>query len=101
MESIALKLKTRRESLNISLAQVANDTRISLRHLESLENGSYYDLPGGMYNRAILRAYCDELGLDKDEILRCYEEEKSPREEKPVISSPHPQSAKIKKHIRR
>ncbi|MDR0311414.1 MAG: helix-turn-helix domain-containing protein, partial [Acidobacteriota bacterium] len=49
MESIASKLKTKRESLNISLEQISEDTRISVHHLRSLEKGRYDDLPGGMY----------------------------------------------------
>ena len=98
MELIASKLKNRRESLNLSLEQISNDTRISLHHLKSLENGSYADLPGGMYNRAILRSYCDELGLDKNDILQCYDEEINPRPEKPVISQSTPFASKIKLH---
>ena len=78
MELIASKLKTTRESLNISLEQVSKDTRIGLRQLESLECGRYSDLPGGMYNRAIIGAYCDELGLDRNEILRRYDDEVAP-----------------------
>ena len=91
MESIASKLKAKRESLNISLEQISKDTRISLHHLKSLESGRYADLPGGMYKRAIMRAYCDELGLDKNEILRRYDDEVEPRQEKlPVVSSVYP-----------
>jgi len=95
MESIASKLRTRRENLNISLEQVSNDTRISIHHLKSLENGCYADLPGGMYNRAILRAYCDELGLDKNEILQCFDDEISPQ---PAISPSTPPPSRIKIH---
>jgi len=98
MESIASKLKTRRESLNISLEKISNDTRISLYQLISLENGQYSDLPGGMYTRAILRAYCEELGLDKDEILQCYDDETAPRQEKPAISPSVSPVSKIKTH---
>jgi len=98
MESIASKLRTRRESLNLSLEQISNDTRISLHHLKNLENGSYADLPGGMYDRAILRSYCDELGLDKNEILQCYNDEIAPHSEKPVISQSTPFASKIKTH---
>jgi len=98
MESIASKLKTRRESLNISLEQISNNTRISIHHLRSLETGRYADLPGGMYNRAILRTYCDELGLDKNELLQSYDNEIAPHQEKPVISPSAPLSTKIKTH---
>jgi cytoskeleton protein RodZ len=96
MESIASKLKTKRESLNISLEQISKDTRISIHHLISLENGNYDNLPGGMYRRAILRAYCDEIGLDKNEVLRCYDDEVAPRQEKPAITPVASQFFKFK-----
>ena len=95
MESTASKLKTKRESLDISLEQVSEYTRISIHHLKSLESGRYADLPGGMYNRAILRAYCDEIGLDKDELLKCYDDEITPRHEKPATGSQSQPVSKI------
>jgi cytoskeleton protein RodZ len=89
MESVASELKSRREKLKISLAQISEDTRISLRHLESLEEGRYEDLPGGMYNRAFLRAYCEKLNIDQKEIIRRYEEEMAPLVERIPKSRVH------------
>jgi cytoskeletal protein RodZ len=51
-----------------------------------------------MYNRAILRAYCDELGLDKNELIQCYDEEIAPCEEVQAISPSFPPGSKIKTH---
>jgi cytoskeletal protein RodZ len=97
MGSVASELKTEREKRKISLAQIAADTRISLRYLESLEEGRYGDLPGGMYNRAFLRAYCESLNLDQREIIRRYEAEVSPLSEKAVRSKARipPQSSSL------
>jgi cytoskeleton protein RodZ len=94
MASVASELKSQREKQNISLAHIAEDTRISLRYLESLEEGRYADLPGGIYTRAFLRAYCERLNIDQKEILRRYEEEISPLVEKFPKSKVHipPQS---------
>jgi cytoskeleton protein RodZ len=89
MESVALELKLAREKRKISLAQIAADTHISMRHLESLEDGRYGDLPGGIYNRAFLRAYCERLDLDQREIIRRYEEEMLPLAEKLPKSKVH------------
>jgi cytoskeleton protein RodZ len=75
MGSLAADLKTEREKRNTSLAQIAADTRINLHYLESLEEGRYGDLPGGMYNRAFLRAYCESLNLNQPEIMQRYEVE--------------------------
>jgi cytoskeleton protein RodZ len=89
MESVALELKSAREKRKLSLVQIAADTHISMRHLESLEEGRYGDLPGGIYNRAFLRAYCERLDLDQREIIRRYEEEMLPLAENLPKSKVH------------
>jgi cytoskeleton protein RodZ len=86
MGSVASELKLEREKRKISLAQIAADTRISLRYLQSLEEGRYGDLPGGMYNRAFLRAYCESLNLNQQEIMQRYEAEISPSLDRPLKS---------------
>jgi cytoskeletal protein RodZ len=73
MESPAVDLKTEREKKNISLAQIAAETHISLHYLKSIEEGRYSDLPGGLYNRAFLKAYCESIHLDSREILERYD----------------------------
>jgi transcriptional regulator with XRE-family HTH domain len=96
MESISSELKAHRESRNISLAQIATDTHISLHYLESLEEGRFNELPGGMYNRAFLRAYCERLDLDQSEMLQRYESEVLPFSNKPIkTKSPIASSIKI------
>jgi cytoskeleton protein RodZ len=66
------------------LQRIAQDTRISLRHLQSLEEGQYQNLPGGMYNRAFLKSYCAYLGLDPESLLARYEQESEPHGDKLV-----------------
>ena len=83
------ELKAEREKRQIALSQIAAETRISLRHLQSLEEGRFGDLPGGMYNRAFLKAYCEFLDLDLQDILKRYEAEASPVSEKPSKSKLH------------
>jgi cytoskeleton protein RodZ len=63
-------------------------TRISLRHLRSLEAGEYSLLPGGMYNRAFLRTYCEYLSIDPAEAISRYEAETAPPKEKPAKPKP-------------
>jgi len=82
MEPIGTDLKSEREKRQIGLSQIAQATRISLHHLESLEEGRYADLPGGIYNRAFLKAYCEHLGLDSQALLHRYESEVLPSLEK-------------------
>jgi len=82
MESIGSALRSAREKLNISLKTVAHETRISLRHLENIDADRFGDLPGGMYNRAFLKAYCDYLGLPHQKYLQQYLESTSRQIEK-------------------
>jgi cytoskeletal protein RodZ len=98
MGSVASDLKSEREKRKISLAQIAADTRISLRHLESLEEGRYADLPGGMYNRAFLKAYCESIHIDQREIMRRYEAEILPFSDNPPKSRVHipPQNSSLR-----
>jgi cytoskeletal protein RodZ len=71
--AVAIDLKQEREKKKISLAQIASDTRISLRYLENIESGRYGDLPGGVYNRAFIKAYCESIKIDPSEILEQYD----------------------------
>jgi len=82
--SIGSDLKVARIEKEISLKQAAEETRISLRYLQSLEEGRHDDLPGGMYNRAILRNYCVYLGLEPDDFLPRFTAESAPHNEKAV-----------------
>ncbi len=82
MECVGTELRTAREKKSITLGQVAEATRISHTNLERLEEGRYKDLPGGVYNRAFIRAYCEYLGLESKEMLAHYEEEMTPPSDK-------------------
>jgi len=84
MESLGSKLREAREKGNITLLQAAKDTRISLKHLKSLEAEKYEELPGGMYNRAFLRCYSEYLHINPQEMLQRYESKFSPRATKPI-----------------
>ncbi len=84
MESLGTTLKQAREGRKLSLSQVAEATRISYRHLQNIEEGRYGDLPGGMYNRAFLRAYSEFLGLDPQPLVSRYDAETAPVADKKV-----------------
>jgi transcriptional regulator with XRE-family HTH domain len=58
------ELKIERERRGISLDDVAVSTRVSLRHLHALEADNFRELPGGVFNRGIVRSYAEHCGLD-------------------------------------
>jgi cytoskeleton protein RodZ len=82
MGPLGQELKATREKRKLTLTQVAKDIRISSRYLESLEEGRYAELPGGMYNRAFLRSYCEYLDMEPQAFLEQYEAESLPTSEK-------------------
>jgi cytoskeleton protein RodZ len=86
MALIGGDLKLARENRKLSLRQASRDTRISVRFLECLEEERYSELPGGMYNRAFLRAYCQYLGLDAVQFLAHYQAQSLPVSEKSLKS---------------
>lgn len=59
-------LQNRREGRNLSLHDVAAETKIAGRHLAALERGDVRSWPGGLYRRAMVRAYAAAIGLDPE-----------------------------------
>jgi cytoskeletal protein RodZ len=59
-------LQNHREGRNLSLHDIAADTKIGTRHLAALERGDVRAWPGGLYRRAMVRAYATAVGLDPE-----------------------------------
>ena len=98
MESLGNDLKLVREQKQLTLEQIAADTRIGAHYLRCLEEARYGDLPGGMYNRAFLRAYCEYLGTDPKEFIQGYERETGHVPERPPKPPAAPQYVTTKSH---
>jgi hypothetical protein len=65
-------LRQVRMARGLSLAQVAERTRIGLKHLENVEGDRYDALPVGVYLRGILMSLARELGLDGLRVSKSY-----------------------------
>ncbi len=63
------ELQLEREQLGVPLEAVADGTKVSLRFLRALEAGDIASLPGGVFQRGIVRNYCKYLGLNEQEWL--------------------------------
>jgi cytoskeleton protein RodZ len=72
MGSFGDKLRREREMRGITLAEMSESTKISTRHLESLEKEEFGSLPGGVFNKGFVRAYARFLGIDEDEAVADY-----------------------------
>jgi cytoskeletal protein RodZ len=64
------KLREARERRGMTLRQVAEATKISVRALESLERNDISHLPGGIFSRSFVRAYAAEVGLAPEETVQ-------------------------------
>lgn len=65
-------LREVRESLGLTLQQVGERTRISVRHLENVEADRYDGLPAAVYLRGIVMNLARELKLDPIRVARSY-----------------------------
>jgi len=67
-------LRTARQERRLELEEVAQALHIRVRYLGALESGRLTELPGLSYTKGYLQVYAAYVGLDKDEILRRFEE---------------------------
>jgi cytoskeleton protein RodZ len=67
--SFGRELQLERQRRQITLESIAEGTKVPTRHLRALEQEEYSQLPGGVFNKGIVRSYCKHLGLDEQEWL--------------------------------
>jgi cytoskeleton protein RodZ len=72
MSTFGEELKRERELREISLREISEATKISLRHLEALERNDFQPLPGGVFNRGFVRAYAQFIGVDPEAMVNAY-----------------------------
>jgi cytoskeletal protein RodZ len=84
MATLGEELRREREQRSITLKDIAEKTKINLRHLEALESGSYEHLLEPFFIKGILRTYAKVLGLPEDRFLARYLEEVRPAVEAEV-----------------
>jgi hypothetical protein len=71
-------LKALRETQQVDLRSISNETRISVAYLEDLEEERFDRFPGKFYFKSFARAYVRALGLDDveevtNDLLQAYE----------------------------
>ncbi len=72
-----LGLTTIRRNRGISLEQIAQSTKISVRSLQAIERGEFKKLPGGIYNTNYIRQYARAIDYDEAAILAVYHRQMS------------------------
>ncbi len=91
--SFGRELQLERQRRHITLESIAEGTKVPTRHLRALEQEEYEQLPGGVFNKGIVRSYCRHLGLDEQEWLQ--------RFPNVAAAEPEPDWASFAENVRR
>ena len=88
------KLRLQREGQGVSLASIAESTKIKLSLLDGLERGDVSQWPRGLFRRAYLRDYAAAIGVPAEplvaEFTRLYPEEGPPASPGDIAESVEP-----------
>lgn len=75
MASVGQELRRERELRGISLKEIGDSTKISIRLLRALEEDRLDILPGKFFTKGIICAYAKYLGLEEESVLNKYYED--------------------------
>ena len=67
-------LRTRREELGLTFAQISERTKVRPRYLEALENEDWESLPSPTFIKGFIRSYARALDLSEESLLGLYQE---------------------------
>ena len=73
--SLGEQLRRARLERGVNLREVAEQTRITMRHLEAIEADDYKALPGGIFNKSFIKSYARYVGFPEARALELYERE--------------------------
>lgn len=65
-------LRRERELREVSLQEISEATKISMKFLHAIEENQFDLLPGGVFNVGFIRAYAKYIGVDDDEMVNNY-----------------------------
>ena len=68
LPTVGERLRAAREAKKLKLEDIAAQTRIPQRHLESIETGDWDSLPAPTYTTGFAKSYASAVGLDRTEI---------------------------------
>jgi len=93
MATFGQNLRRERELRGVSLREIADATKISIRFLQALEQDRIEILPGGVFRRSFVREYARFIGLDAERVVvefgLAYGEGVEPGATRPAAHQPH------------
>ena len=78
-------LRRQREMREISLRDIADRTKISLRYLEAMEADRFDLLPAAVFAKGFLREYARYVGLSPDDVVNHYLSVNHPEEQEAAV----------------
>ncbi len=72
MPTLGEELRHKREQQGVTLAEIAEATRIGTRFLKAIETDNFSILPGGIFTRSFIRAYAKHVRMNEDEAIALY-----------------------------
>ena len=72
MSGFGNSFKSAREAKDLTLEEIAQETRISARFLRAIEEETFDVLPGGIFNRGFVRTYASYVGIDPEQAVSEY-----------------------------
>jgi cytoskeletal protein RodZ len=85
MNHFSEELRKEREARNITLFDISQKTRISIKYLQAIDQGAFDILPQ-TYVRAFIKAYAEAIGMDPSQILKKYEIHSTPEHKEETAS---------------
>jgi len=67
-------LRRERELRDITLREIADETKVSFRYLHALETDNTEKLPAEVFIKGFIKSYAQYIGLDPDEAMLRYQE---------------------------
>lgn len=90
MNSLGSELQQAREKASLSVEQIAQQTKISLRLLKALEEERFDLMPEPFFVKGVLKAYVRAVGGDEAYFLALYQSEQGRAEAPPPSAVPAP-----------
>ena len=91
-------LREAREAKGLSIAQLADLTRMPPSRIEQLEKEDFSKIPAAIYGRGFVRLYCEAVGLDpkplSDEFTEIFNGNRDLEIKERAVEAPEPPAAK-------
>lgn len=79
-------MKAIREAQGLTLRDICETTKVSVIHLQAIENEDYHLFPPPVYSKSFIKKYCEVVGIESGPLLSRYEKyimtDKMPLEQK-------------------